>query len=62
MGGAAISASEASPRSKERTSVSSSEKRQLRNLPSAVSRSRLQLRQNGRLTEAIMPTRPRRSA
>ena len=40
------------------TSTSSSANRQLRSLPSAVRRRRLQLRQNGRDTEAMMPTRP----
>ncbi len=37
-------------------SVSSSANRQLRSLPSDVSRIRLQLAQNGRLTEAMKPT------
>ena len=45
-----------------RTSVSSSENRQLRSLPSDVSRIRLQLMQKGRLTEAMKPTRPPPSA
>ena len=43
-------------------SVSSSENRQLRSLPSEVSRMRLQLMQNGRLTDAMKPTRPPPSA
>ena len=54
----AISASEAPARSKARMSVSSRAKRQLRSLPSAVRRTRLQLPQKGRLMEAIRPTRP----
>ena len=54
----AISASDAPPRSKARISVSSRAKKQLRSLPSEVSRTRLQLMQNGRLTEAMRPTRP----
>ena len=48
----------APPRSRARMSVSSRANRQLRSLPSAVRRTRLQLTQNGRLTEAIRPTRP----
>ncbi len=39
-------------------SVSSMLNRQLRILPSAVSRKRLQLRQKGWLTEAMSPMRP----
>ena len=54
----AISASAAPPRKSPRTSVSSSENKQLRSLPSAVRRIRLQLMQNGRLTEAMKPTEP----
>ena len=56
------SASAAPPRSRPRMSVSSRAKRQLRSLPSEVRRIRLQLMQNGRLTEAIRPTRPPPSA
>ncbi len=53
----AISSSGASPRSAARRSVSSRAKRQVRTWPSAVSRVRSQARQNGRVTEAITPTR-----
>ena len=38
-------------------SVSSRENKQLRSFPSEVSRRRLQLRQKGRVTEAMKPTR-----
>ena len=49
----------APPRSSGLRSTSSSANRQLRSLPSAVRRTRLQLRQKGRRdAEAMMPTRP----
>ena len=54
----AISASAAPPRNRPLTSASSMANRQLRTLPSEVRRMRLQLRQNGREIEAMMPTRP----
>ena len=53
----AISASVASERSAERRSFSVRANRQLRTWPSAVSRTRSQEPQNGRVTEAITPTR-----
>src|SRR5690625_7265544 len=48
-------------RSASRRSVSSRENRQVRTRPSAVRRVRRQSAQKGRVTEAITPTRPRRS-
>src|SRR5271170_6367048 len=55
---AAISSSDAFPRIRARISVSSTANRQYLSCPSAVIRRRLQFRQNGRLTDAINPTRP----
>ena len=52
------SSSEAPSRIGARRSVSSIANRQLRNMPSAVSRRRLHVSQNGSVTEAITPTRP----
>ena len=49
--------SSAPERSAVRRSVSSRANRQLRTWPSAVSRTRSQAPQNGRVTEAMMPTR-----
>src|SRR5206468_1863312 len=50
------STSEAPPRRRERRSCSSMLKRQVRILPSAVNRNRLQCPQNGSLTGAMIPT------
>jgi hypothetical protein len=49
-------------RSGARRSVSCSENRQVRSLPSAVSRIRLQSPQNGSLTGLMKPMRPWPSA
>ncbi len=46
------------PLNNPRTSISSTANRQYRSFPSAVSRMRLQFKQNGLLTLAINPTRP----
>ena len=54
----ASSSSEAPSRSGERRSVSSIANRQLRNAPSAVSRSRLHVSQKGSVTLAITPIAP----
>jgi hypothetical protein len=54
----AIAASDPPPRSNALTSVSSMANRQYRSFPSAVKRTRLQFRQNGRLTDAMKPTWP----
>ena len=57
----AISSSDAPPRRRERKSCSFTLNRQVRILPSAVSRMRLQWPQNGSLTGAMMPISPRPS-
>ena len=54
----ASSASEAPLRIGARRSVSPCANRQVRSWPSAVSRSRSHSRQNGRVTDAMMPSRP----
>src|SRR3954453_12677503 len=58
---AASSSSDAPLRSSERRSVSRTANRQLRSLPSAVSRTRSQVSQNGWVTLLITPTSPRPS-
>jgi len=52
----AISSSDAPPRKRERKSCSVKLNKQVRILPSAVSRMRLQWSQNGSLTGAMMPS------
>ena len=57
---AMISSSLAPERSRERRSASWSANKQLRIWPSAVSRVREQFSQNGRVTEAMIPSHPGR--
>ena len=57
---AMISSSLAPERSRERRSASWSANKQLRIWPSAVSRVREQFAQNGRVTEAMIPSHPGR--